>query len=147
MKKSILTALILSGSLGFGSGLVLAQGTSGTKGAGGAPEKGQPPTGQTKQEPATPGSKVTASADEIKKAEEALKAQGLNPGPVDGKMDNQTEQALREFQKKNKLAVTGSLDQQTADKLGVKLGAAKGPSSQQPGSSTPQSTGPAPQTK
>lgn len=124
--KLILTAVILSGSIGFGGVPVLAQGASGAKGAG-----------------------ATASADEIKKAEEALKAQGLNPGPIDGKMDSQTEQALREFQKKNKLAVTGSLDQQTAEKLGVKLGGAKGSPSQQPGkeSSTPQTKGATPQDK
>lgn len=65
---------------------------------------------------------VTASTGEIRKVEEALQAKGLNPGPVDGKIDGQTQEALREFQKQNNLTVTGSLDQQTAEKLGVKVG-------------------------
>jgi peptidoglycan hydrolase-like protein with peptidoglycan-binding domain len=38
-------------------------------------------------------------------------------------MDAQTQQALRDFQKANDLTATGVLDQQTAGKLGVQLGA------------------------
>jgi peptidoglycan hydrolase-like protein with peptidoglycan-binding domain len=60
------------------------------------------------------------SSDEIKRAQQALKARGLNPG-IDGKMDAKTQQALRDFQKANKLPVTGILDQRTAEKLGVSL--------------------------
>jgi carboxyl-terminal processing protease len=70
-----------------------------------------------------------ASADDVKKAKEALKAQGHNPGTIDGNMDDRTQQALRDFQQANKLPVTGVLDQQTAAKLGVTLNS---------GSSTPQ---------
>jgi peptidoglycan hydrolase-like protein with peptidoglycan-binding domain len=62
------------------------------------------------------------SADDIKKAKEALKAKGLNPGPMDGTLDSKTQQALREFQQANKLPVTGALDPQTAEKLGVTTG-------------------------
>jgi len=67
-----------------------------------------------------------ASVEDIRKAEEALKARGLDPGPVDGKIDDRTQQAIREFQKQNNLTVTGSMDQQTADKLGVKIGSQPG---------------------
>jgi peptidoglycan hydrolase-like protein with peptidoglycan-binding domain len=62
----------------------------------------------------------------VKKAKEALRAKGLNPGTIDGNMDAKTEQALRDFQQANKLPVTGVLDQQTADKLGITLGEEKG---------------------
>ena len=62
---------------------------------------------------------MVVSSDDIKKAKEALKAKGLNPGPIDGTLDNKTQQALRDFQKANKLPVTGVLDAQTAEKLGV----------------------------
>ena len=72
---------------------------------------------------------AAASSDDIKKAKEALKAQGHNPGTIDGNMDSRTQQALRDFQQANKLPVTGILDQQTAAKLGVTLNS---------GSSTPQ---------
>jgi peptidoglycan hydrolase-like protein with peptidoglycan-binding domain len=66
-------------------------------------------------------SMAVTSAD-IKKAQEALKAKGLEPG-TDGKMDAKTQQALRDFQKANDLTVTGVLDEKTAAKLGVHLGA------------------------
>jgi peptidoglycan hydrolase-like protein with peptidoglycan-binding domain len=38
-------------------------------------------------------------------------------------MDAKTQQALRDFQKANDLTVTGVLDEKTAAKLGVNLGA------------------------
>jgi peptidoglycan hydrolase-like protein with peptidoglycan-binding domain len=61
------------------------------------------------------------SKDQIKKVEEALQAKGHNPGRVDGVMDNQTQAAIRDFQKANSIPITGTLDQQTAQKLGVSL--------------------------
>ena len=61
------------------------------------------------------------TADDIKKAKEALKAKGHNPGPIDGVLDGKTQQALRDFQKANRLPVTGVLDAKTAEKLGVSL--------------------------
>lgn len=119
------------------------------KGAGPSTET-QPPAAPSKQQTPAAGTsqQVTASADEIRRAEEALKAKGLNPGPIDGKMDSQTQEALREFQKQNNLTVTGSLDQQTAEKLGVKLSAGVG-STPQPGqeSAPPESKSDSPQTK
>jgi peptidoglycan hydrolase-like protein with peptidoglycan-binding domain len=36
-------------------------------------------------------------------------------------MTAQTEEAIRAFQKDNNLPITGSIDQRTADKLGVTL--------------------------
>ncbi len=63
---------------------------------------------------------MVVSAEHIKKAQEALKAKGLNPG-TDGKMDEKTQQALRDFQKVNNLAGHGVLDSQTAAKLGITL--------------------------
>ena len=56
----------------------------------------------------------------VSKAQDALKANGLNPG-TGGKMDPATQQALQEFQKKNNLPATGVLDEKTAAKLGVNL--------------------------
>jgi len=46
---------------------------------------------------------------------------GYDPGPIDGTLDVKTQQALRDFQKANKLPVTGVLDAQTAEKLGVTM--------------------------
>jgi peptidoglycan hydrolase-like protein with peptidoglycan-binding domain len=58
----------------------------------------------------------------VRKAQQALMANGHNPGSTSGVMDSNTQQALREFQKANKLPVTGVLDQQTAQKLGITVG-------------------------
>lgn len=122
-KKLILTAVILSGSVGLGALSISAQDLPGSKRPEQTiPERVQPP-GQKSQQPGIAG----MSSEDIKKAKEALKAKGLNPGPIDGKMDSKTQQALREFQKANNLPVTGVLDQKTAEKLGITLSGQKGP--------------------
>jgi peptidoglycan hydrolase-like protein with peptidoglycan-binding domain len=64
---------------------------------------------------------MAVTSEDIKKAQDALKAKGLNPG-TGGKLDPQTQQALREFQKANNLPATGVLDEKTAAKLGVTMG-------------------------
>jgi putative peptidoglycan binding protein len=141
-KKQILTAVILSGSVGLGANSLFAQGAPGSGQPGATPQPrqtqptipGQPGPGfpQTEPMPGQPGTiperverpsagdkGMVVSGDDIKKAKEALKAKGLNPGPIDGTLDSKTQQALRDFQKANKLPVTGVLDAQTAEKLGV----------------------------
>ena len=117
-RKWILTAVILSGGLGLGVQSVSAQERPmGKQPDQAIPERVQsPPSGIQSQ------GMASMSADDIKKAKEALKAKGLNPGPIDGTLDSKTQQALREFQQANKLPVTGALDQQTAEKLGVTIG-------------------------
>jgi hypothetical protein len=65
--------------------------------------------------PTTP----TANADQVKQVQEALKAKGHDPGPIDGTMGAETQEALRAFQKSQDLPVTGQLDSDTIDKLGV----------------------------
>jgi peptidoglycan hydrolase-like protein with peptidoglycan-binding domain len=55
----------------------------------------------------------------MRKVEEALQAKGFDPGPINGQMDAQTQQALRAYQTKNGLAVTGMADPATAESLGV----------------------------
>ena len=57
--------------------------------------------------------------EEIKKVQEALKAKGQDPGPIDGAMGSKTRAALKAFQEASGLKGTGRLDDQTADKLGV----------------------------
>ena len=55
----------------------------------------------------------------IRRAQEALKSEGHDPGPVDGRMGPKTQDALRHFQKQENLRETGRLDQETMSKLGV----------------------------
>ena len=142
-KKEILTAVILSSTVGLGAQSIFAQGGPGggqTGPTGPQPRPtqptipGQPAPGLPRSEPmpgqpgtiperverpSTGDKGMVVSSDDIKKAKEALKAKGLNPGPIDGTLDSKTQQALRDFQKANKLPVTGVLDAQTAEKLGV----------------------------
>jgi len=59
------------------------------------------------------------SSSKIIKVQEALKEKGDNPGPADGIMGKKTRSALKAFQKANGLKATGTLDDQTAAKLGV----------------------------
>ena len=86
------------------------------------PERIQPPDAGSQQE-------MVISSDDIKRAQEALKAQGRDPGAVSGRMHAKTQEALRDFQKANNLPATGVLDKKTADKLGVTL---KGDGSSKP---------------
>lgn len=201
-KQQILTAVVLSGSMGLGAQTIFAQTTPGsspgatTPGQTGptvpqpepsfprqpqptipgqpapglpqtAPIPGQPTPGpqtgpvpgqqtpglpQTSPLPGQPGTipervenpdagkqgMAGTSADNIRKAQEALRAKGLNPGSVSGTMDAKTQQALRDFQKANNLPVTGVLDQRTAQQLGVTLdGEPRVPQQQGPGNTMP----------
>jgi phospholipid transport system substrate-binding protein len=64
--------------------------------------------------------KATAENNEqAQSLQEALKAKGEDPGPIDGVIGNKTRTALRGFQKANNLKVTGMLDDQTSEKLGL----------------------------
>jgi peptidoglycan hydrolase-like protein with peptidoglycan-binding domain len=62
---------------------------------------------------------LASDQDNIKKAQETLHSKGYDPGPIDGVMGSKTRQALSEYQKAEKLTVTGHLDAATAAKLGV----------------------------
>ena len=79
---------------------------------------------EPKQEKAVKSAMSHESRDEVKKVQEALKSKGEDPGTVDGVMGKKTKQALRNFQKTNGLKVTGAMDQETADKLGVESASA-----------------------
>ena len=55
----------------------------------------------------------------VKRVQEALKTQGHDPGPIDGVMGPQTQEALRAYQRSQNLTETGRLDPETSEKLGV----------------------------
>jgi peptidoglycan hydrolase-like protein with peptidoglycan-binding domain len=84
-----------------------------------SPLPGQPGTiPERVQRPNLSDEKMAVTSDDIRKAQNVLKAKGLNPGE-DGRMDAKTQQALRDFQKNNNLPMTGVLDDKTAEKLGI----------------------------
>lgn len=140
-KTQIFGAVLLSGSVGLSAHALFAQNAPGTtvpqpgpaqtqptipsQPAPGSPNTaplpGQPGTIPERIQPPDAGSQreMVISSEEIKRAQEALKARGHDPGAVSGRMHAKTQEALREFQKANNLTPTGVLDKKTADKLGV----------------------------
>jgi len=83
-KTLALTAIVLSGSIGLGFQSTLAQEApdAGQRGTS-VPEKmqSQPP----RSEGSAGASRV--SPDDIKNVKEALKAKGIDPGPINGTLD------------------------------------------------------------
>jgi peptidoglycan hydrolase-like protein with peptidoglycan-binding domain len=76
--------------------------------------------------------------DTLKAAQETLKAEGFYLGEVDGNPGSDTTAALRRYQIRNGLGVTGELDAATASALGLAARSAPaGPSAAQPGSIPP----------
>jgi peptidoglycan hydrolase-like protein with peptidoglycan-binding domain len=59
------------------------------------------------------------SSEQVKSVQKALQDKGMDPGPIDGLMGPKTMAALRAYQKDQKLAETGRLDDQTREKLGL----------------------------
>jgi hypothetical protein len=94
----------------------------------------QKPGRMGKNEAESTGAKGSQSerwaAQDVKKAQEALKDKGHNPGSMDGVIGPQTRQAIRAFQNANGLKATGRLDTETAEKLEIKKGSASGASSE-----------------
>ena len=62
------------------------------------------------------GGNGRASAD-VRSAQQALQERGFKPGPIDGIMGPRTTAAVRDFQTKENLTVTGQLDAETNAKL------------------------------
>jgi hyperosmotically inducible protein len=68
--------------------------------------------------------KVTGSQTHVAAAQQALQKEGFNPGPIDGYVGPRTAAAVREFQQKEQLKVTGQLDPETLGRLNVGVGGA-----------------------
>jgi peptidoglycan hydrolase-like protein with peptidoglycan-binding domain len=80
--------------------------------------------------------------DEIVEVQQKLQQDNLYNGKIDGRLNRQTKQALRTFQKQNGLRVTATLDRETRDSL---LGTgAMGQGSTTPPKSHTRTTMPAP---
>lgn len=56
----------------------------------------------------------------IRAVQQQLNARGFNAGPLDGVVGAQTKSAIRSFQEREGLPVTGTLDRQTISALGVR---------------------------
>lgn len=57
--------------------------------------------------------------EQIREVQQHLNKEGFHAGPVDGKWDERTQSAVRNFQQAKGLQVTGQLDERTLDELGL----------------------------
>ena len=81
-------------------------------GIGHAAERYSSPT-DTSESAMQTTSAMTASEILIKAAQQQLKFSGLYNGSVDGKMNSETQRALRQFQQQHGLQQSGTLDERT----------------------------------
>ena len=100
-----LVVLIVS-VLGLGPGLLEA-GTAGTTG------------------PQVPGQQQIITKDNVKLLQERLQVEGVYAGPIDGEVNAQTETALRQYQQKQGLPVSGEADEATLRALQIRLPATR----------------------
>lgn len=56
----------------------------------------------------------------VSNVQNALQSEGYDPGNNDGNMTWRTREAIRDFQRDQGLPVTGNIDRETADRLGVR---------------------------
>jgi peptidoglycan hydrolase-like protein with peptidoglycan-binding domain len=61
----------------------------------------------------------------LKKVQERLKAEGVYAGPLDGEMNAQTEAALRAYQTKQGIPVSGAADGATLKQLQIEIPAGR----------------------
>lgn len=97
-------------------------------------------TGSTGKSPASGTSRPMMSPDRVRSLQQALNDKGATI-KVDGVWGHQTRQALSDFQKNQGLKVTGRLDKETSDKLGLPQG---GNGANQSGSSGDNTNAPPP---
>lgn len=83
-----------------------------------------------------------ASSSNVKEVQQALKDKGYDPGPIDGRMGAKTKEALKSFQSASNLSATGTLNSQTAEKLGVQSSGSSSGSSSSMGSGKSSSSSP-----
>ena len=65
------------------------------------------------------GGVVFGASDQIRQAQEALKAKGFDPGPIDGIAGAKTKAAVRKYQEQNHIVANGRLGGETYSSLGV----------------------------
>lgn len=64
---------------------------------------------------------VQMSSKQVMNLQQKLKQQGFYNGQIDGNWGPETQTAVKDFQKKEDLPVTGQLDPQTMQKLGIQM--------------------------
>jgi peptidoglycan hydrolase-like protein with peptidoglycan-binding domain len=73
----------------------------------------------------------------VRQAQERLTSEGFNPGPVDGRLGQQTRQGLKDFQQSRGLEPSGQLDAETIAALGVDSDSSAAAGASSPGTASP----------
>lgn len=120
-RQSALTAAVIFG-VGLAATPVFSQSAPGEKSVPPNLERTPTTPGREQQLPPSgrevPKGTEGMSSSEIKQVQQALKAKGHDAG-TSGVMDDKTREAIRAFQKKEGLTMTGTVDEKTAQALGV----------------------------
>lgn len=129
MRNKSLTAVVFGSAIGLAAIPAWSQSQPGSSPAApsgksqlpsskqGSPQTLPPSAGESSK--GAPGAAM--SSQDIKQVQQALQAKGHNAG-TSGVMDDKTRDAIRAFQKKEGLSVTGNVDAKTAQALGVSVG-------------------------
>src|SRR5215813_13023643 len=120
VRKIILTTVSVL-SLGVGAGMSLAADTNNMPPNAGS---NMPAVSGT---PSYSRTAMNASSTEIRQAQQQLQNQGFYHGQIDGIVGPETEQAIGQFQLKNGLSQTATLDQPTMDKYSATLSVIRAP--------------------
>jgi peptidoglycan hydrolase-like protein with peptidoglycan-binding domain len=80
-----------------------------------------------------------AADGDVRAAQQALRQHGFDPGPIDGVMGPRTSAAIRDFQEKEKLTVTGQLDAETRSRLQASAGSPAASPAPAPSGASPRS--------
>ncbi|HZM37194.1 MAG TPA: peptidoglycan-binding domain-containing protein [Burkholderiales bacterium] len=95
---------------------------------GGEPRQAQvtqpQPREQAAQAPAQPAAQGGTAPDAkdqrlVRQVQQELKAEGIDPGPIDGLWGPRTSRAVRQFQKQAQIDASGQLDARTLSALGI----------------------------
>ena len=62
---------------------------------------------------------LAADSEQVIRAQQVLKNDGIYSGPIDGRMSQDTREAIQSFQQSHELNVTGVIDDDTARELGL----------------------------
>jgi peptidoglycan hydrolase-like protein with peptidoglycan-binding domain len=73
-----------------------------------------------------PEQKQLITTENVKLIQERLKTEGGYAGPVDGELNAQTEAALRQYQQKQGIPVSGAADEATLKELQIELPVGRG---------------------
>ena len=73
-----------------------------------------------------PEQKQLITTENVKLIQERLKTEGVYAGPVDGELNAQTEAALRQYQQKHGIPVSGAVDEATLKELQLELPVGRG---------------------